>query len=405
DKDLPAPVGLDFDEVPLPSPAEIHAGTYNQVVQDFLRPRAERPEAPPSTEDWARLEAVHRINETAKARCVGLVLETRPDHVDVEEVMRLRRLGATKLQVGLQAMDDEILALNKRGHTVAEVRRALALLRASGFKLQGHWMANLYGSNPERDVEDYRRLWSDAGVRPDELKLYPCSLIETAELMTHYQKGEWRPYDDAELLKVVGDGLAHTPPYCRLNRVIRDIPSHDIVVGNQQSNFRETAEAAVRRQGRRLNDIRAREVRTAAVDLAQLRLQVIAYRSAVGDERFYEFVDDRDRLAGFLRMTLPAQPAPFAELEGAALLRELHVYGTVAALEGAANSAQAQHRGLGRRLMDIAKAAAQDAGFAKLSVISAVGTRDYYRRADFVDGALYQHWACSRVSDGAAPPV
>ncbi|MEM7675446.1 MAG: hypothetical protein AAF449_05525 [Myxococcota bacterium] len=298
---------------------------------------------------------------------------------------------------------------------MAEVRRALTLLRASGFKLQAHWMANLYGSNPERDMEDYLRLWSDPSVRPDELKLYPCSLIETAELMMHYERGEWSPYDEAALLRVVSHGLAVTPPYCRLNRVIRDIPSHDIVVGNQQSNFRETAEAEVRRQSRRLNDIRAREVRTAAVDLAQLRLQVIAYRSSVGEERFYEFVDDRDRLAGFLRLTFPDRDfaAPLEELVGAALLRELHVYGAVAGLSADRAStpqspesvSKAQHRGLGRRLMDIAKEVSEDAGFIKLSVISAVGTRDYYRRAGFIDGALYQHWACSHVSDRAAPPI
>ena len=402
DRDLPAPVGLDFDEMPEPEAAI----AYNRTVQAFLHERRDRPEAAPEQVDWPRLEQAHRINETAGARCVGLVLETRPDHVDAAETRRLRRLGATKIQVGLQSLSDEVLRLNKRGHDVAAARRAIRLLRQAGFKIQGHWMANLYGSNPAHDLEDYRRLWSDPGMRPDELKLYPCSLIETAELMQFYLRGQWRPYDDRELLDVVAGGLAATPPYCRLNRVIRDIPSHDIVVGNQHSNFREMAEAEVRRRGDRLNDIRAREVRTATLDMASLRLEVIAYRSSVGDERFLQYVDPDDRLAGFLRLTLPDPgAAPIVELEGAALFRELHVYGAVAGLRGQDAPANAQHRGLGRRLTAVAQAMAADAGYKKLSVISAVGTRDYYRRLGFVDGALYQHWACEPNGNGALPPV
>ena len=405
DSDLPSPVGLDFDMVQEPLPSSIGPETYNATVQGFLRSRRADEAVPPEQEDWSRLVRAQAVNESSTARCVGLVVETRPDHVSVEEVVRLRRLGATKVQVGLQSLSDEVLTLNGRGHPVAASRTALGLLRRAGFKLQGHWMANLYGSDPDRDLEDYRRLWSDLGLRPDELKLYPCSLIETAELMTKYQSGEWRPYDDEELLRVVAGGIAATPPYCRLNRVIRDIPSHDIVVGNQQSNFRETAEAEVRRQGRRLNDIRAREVRTRSIRLDSLRLEVIHYESSVGRERFLQLVDEDGYLAGFLRLTLPKDAAPFPELDDAALLRELHVYGAVAGFADVQAGANAQHRGLGRRLVDTAKAMAVEAGYGRLSVISAVGTRDYYRRLGFGDGDLYQHWACDPVEVGAARPI
>ena len=407
DRGLPAPVGLDFDQIA--EPEEIGPGTYNNVVQGFLRSSREREEAAPTVEDWSRLERAQATNERSGARCVGLVLETRPDHVTVDEVVRLRRLGATKIQVGLQSLSDEILAKNKRGHDVATARRAFGLLRRAGFKLQGHWMANLYGADPDRDIKDYRQLWSDPAFRPDELKLYPCSLIETAELMNHYRRGDWRPYTDDELLRVVAEGMAATPPYCRLNRVIRDIPSHDIVVGNQHSNFRETAETEIRRQGRRLNDIRAREIRTQTVELTSLRLEVIAYDSSAGRERFLQFVDEAGQLAGFARVTLPAEgTAPVAELSGAALLRELHVYGAVAAIAEPGDQRQmanAQHRGLGRRLVAHAQALAEDGGYAKLSVISAIGTRDYYRRCGFVDGDLYQHWACEDAADQAARAV
>lgn len=400
---LPTPEGADFDALEQPAVESIKPTTYNRTVQAFLQSIGASA-GPVDDEDWARLERAQRHNEGASARCVGLVLETRPDHIDAQELIRLRRLGTTKVQIGLQTLDDEVLAKNRRGHDVEAARRAFALLRGAGFKLQGHWMANLYGSTPEADVEDYRRLWSDPGFRPDELKLYPCSLIETAELMNHYQRGEWRPYTDDELLEVVTVNMAHTPPYCRLNRVIRDIPSHDIVVGNQQSNFRERAEAEAVRRGWHLNDVRAREVRGRSIALDDLRLEVIAYRSSIGDERFVQFVDSEDRLAGFLRLTLPRAAAPLDELEGSALLRELHVYGSVAAI-GEAGVANAQHRGLGRRLIGAAQALAADARYARLSVISAVGTRDYYRRVGFTDGALYQHWACEHGLDGAARPI
>ncbi len=406
DRGLPMPVGPDFDAVPEP-PDPVHAGrpagTYNRVVREFLD-RAGVPVAP-DAEDWPRLEAAQATNESAGARCVGLVLETRPDHVTADEVVRLRRLGATKVQVGVQALSDEVLRLNGRGHDVATARSAMTLLRRAGFKLQAHWMANLYGSDPDRDIEDYRRLWRDPALRPDELKLYPCSLIETAALMEHYRSGAWRPYDESALMRVVASGLAATPPYCRLNRVIRDIPSHDIVVGNQQSNFREAAEAEVRRRGHRLNDIRAREIRTRPVEVAKLRMEVIHYRSSVGRERFVQWVEaDGGGLAGFLRLTLPDGPPAVDELAGSALLREVHVYGAVAGFSADAK-ANAQHRGLGGRLLRTAVEMAEAAGYRQLSVISAVGTRDYYRRHGFVDGRLYQHRACEPAPDGAAPPL
>ena len=407
DRGLPTPVGPDFEAVPEPAldfaRSGRAAGAYNRVVREFLD-RVEAPGAP-EAEDWPRLESAQAANESAGARCVGLVLETRPDHVTADEVVRLRRLGATKVQVGVQALSDEVLRLNQRGHDVATARSAMTLLRGAGFKLQAHWMANLYGSDPDRDIDDYRRLWSDPAFRPDELKLYPCSLIETAELMAHYRSGAWQPYEEPALMRVVASGLAATPPYCRLNRVIRDIPSHDIVVGNQQSNFREAAEAEVRRRGQRLNDIRAREIRTRPIEVASLRMEVVHYESSVGQERFVQLVEaDGGGLAGFLRLTLPVAPAAAAvdELAGSALLREVHVYGAVAGFS-ADVKANAQHRGLGGRLIRTALEMAEEAGYRRLSVISAVGTRDYYRRHGFEDGRLYQHRACEPDSDGAAP--
>ena len=204
---------------------------------------------------------------------MGLSVETRPDHVDEDEVLRLRRLGCTKIQIGLQSLSDRVLTLNRRGHTVAQSRDALRLLRAAGFKLQVHVMLNLFGSSPEQDIADYERLFADEDFRPDELKVYPCSLIEGTELMRHYESGAFVPYDREQLLAVLKAVLRTTPRYARLSRVVRDISSEDIAAGNRLSNFREIAEAALLAEGVRGSDIRSREIKHDALDAGALALR------------------------------------------------------------------------------------------------------------------------------------
>lgn len=349
--------------------------------------------------EWASLHEAQRRNETGGARCVGLVLETRPDHVDEAEVLRLRRLGATKVQLGVQSLDDAILAANRRGHGVDATRRAFALLRRAGFKLHAHWMANLLGATPESDRADFARLFDEPAYRPDELKLYPCSLIETAELMGPWRRGEWRPYSDDELLSVVTDALVRVPRYCRVTRVIRDISSDDIVVGNKRTNFRQIAEAEIVRRGGRLEEIRHREIRAQDFDEDALRLVDTEYDTGSSRERFLELVTGDDRIVGFLRLSLPKAASFVPELGRHALVRELHVYGGAVGI-GAAAGGRAQHRGLGARLLAAAERVAAEAGHPALSVISAIGTRDYYRRHGFEDGDLYQH---RRIPPPAGP--
>lgn len=373
--------------------------TYNQAVSAYLRRHLgdalldDRESA-----TWEELEAAHERNETAEARCVGLVLETRPDHLDDDEVLCLRRLGCTKVQVGIQSLDDEVLALNRRGHDVGQVRRALDRLRAAGFKLHCHWMPNLHGSTPEKDREDYRRLFDDPRVRPDELKIYPCSLIETAELMQYYESGAWRPYGEEELAELLADCMESTPPYCRLTRVIRDIPGDEIVDGNRTTNLRQVVERRLARAGRRSLDIRAREVRRREVDPSRLRLDVVEFDVGIGRELFLQILTEEDGgrddlLVGFLRLSLPeAGRQAIDEIRGRAMIREVHVYGVVVGFDDEDDpSGRSQHLGVGRRLVREAAERAAAAGFEHLSVISAVGTRDYYRRLGFADGTLYQH--------------
>ncbi len=382
--------------------------TYNQVVQAIYSEEMHRSRALAGQvaaglrartvideyATWDELDAAHRQNEDAPVRCVGLVIETRPDHLDADEVTRIRRLGCTKVQIGVQSLDDAVLRLNRRGHTVAATRRAFRLLRAAGFKIHAHWMPNLYGSDPAADLRDFARLFDDPDFRPDELKIYPCSLIESAELMRPYREGRWRPYTHDELLEVVVGCLRAAPEYCRLTRIIRDIPGTDIVDGNRMTNFRQVAEEALARAGGRAMDIRAREIRRAQIDPAQATLDIQRYATSTGEEVFLQFILPADRsITAFLRLALPSADAPMPdELRGAAVVREVHVYGQALGI-GESAPGRAQHAGLGARLLDHAAHIAAQAGYARLAVISAVGTRGYYRRRGFTDGTLYQHRA------------
>jgi len=347
----------------------------------------------------ATLADAQARNETASHRNVGLVIETRPDWVTPDEIVHLRRLGVTKVQLGVQSLDDRILALNQRGHDVATVRRAVGLLRVAGFKLHLHWMPNLLGATPESDRVDFERLWSDVALRPDELKIYPCSIIEGTELYRLWREGQYRPYTDEELLDLVADCKATIPAYCRVNRVFRDIPADDIVAGVKSSNLRQLVHERMAARGQVCGCIRCREIRETEVLDGDLHLVVHEYDTAVSREQFIGLETAAGKLAGFLRLSLPHKETceisetsqvwdAMPELRGAAMIREVHVYGPALSI-GAANAGEAQHLGLGRRLIDEAEVRAAAAGYDRVAVISAIGTRRYYEPLGFERGELY----------------
>ncbi len=342
--------------------------------------------------DSPTLAQAQRLNETAARRNVGLVVETRPDCITPGELRHMRALGVTKVQVGVQSLDERILALNRRGHTVAETRAAFRLLRAAGFKIHAHWMPNLLGATPESDREDFLRLWADPDLRPDELKIYPVILVRNSALYAYYERGEYRPYTHAELIDLIATVKTAIPPYCRVNRLGRDIPVQHVAAGNRRSNLREDAKRLLAARGLACRCIRCREVRGTPVRRGDLKLEELSYPAGGAEERFLSFVTPEDRLAGYLRLSLPGAASPrlgWPDLEGAAIVRDVHVYGRTLPL-GAAAEGAAQHLGLGIELLARAAELARQAGFARLAVISAVGTREYYRKRGFEDGELYQ---------------
>jgi elongator complex protein 3 len=216
------------------------------------------------------LPEAQMINANGERRNVGLVIETRPDHVTADELRWLRYLGVTKVQIGLQSLDDRVLALNNRGETTAEFREAIRLLRLAGFKIHAHWMPNLLGATVESDIEDFGRLWSDPAFRPDELKIYPCMLLENAELYEYWQRGEYKPYTEEEVIQILMACKVQVPSYVRINRVIRDIPTTNVVEGFKKANLRQIAQQRMAKQGQKCRCIRCREIRRQKVDVADL---------------------------------------------------------------------------------------------------------------------------------------
>jgi elongator complex protein 3 len=286
-------------------------------------------------------------------------------------------------------MDDRILEMNERGHTVADLHRAVALLRAGGFKIVLHWMPNLLGATLDLDREDFPRLWSD--LCPDEIKIYPTQLLENAPLYAVWQRGEYHPYTTEELVTLIADVKPSIPRYCRVNRIIRDIPSTHVVAGNKRTSLRQDVHAELKRRGSHCDCIRCREVRAGQVDASDLRLDDLVYHPDGAEEHFLSFVTPGDKIAGFLRLSLPGPDAPVTglkDLKGAAIIREVHIYGQSLGM-GKEQTGAAQHTGLGTHLLAEADRIAREKGYRRMAVIAAVGTRLYYLERGFERGELY----------------
>ena len=346
------------------------------------------------TATFSQLEALQHENESAKHRCVGLVVETRPDAVTPKRLAMLRRLGCTKLQMGIQSLDERILAANHRGIGIDRMQQAFELARIFGFKTHAHFMTNLLGATPESDAADYRRMVEHPAFKPDEIKLYPCALVDGTGLVAHWRDGSWRPYTEQELVNLLAEDVLVTPPFTRISRMIRDISAHDIMTGNKKVNLRQLVDLELAKRPQPVQEIRSREIAFGAAANDELSLSEIAYETTNTHEVFLQWVAPGNRIAGFLRLSMPNADYIDAHVTalpidaGEAMIREVHVYGRVAGLhQGGQN---AQHRGLGRMLIERACDIARDNGYTAINVISAIGTRGYYRKQGFADNGLYQ---------------
>lgn len=360
---------------------------------------------------WEELEAEQDANVDGQHRVVGLVIETRPERITPTHLAALRRMGCTKVQMGIQSLDEKVRTLNDRHTSTQQIQRAFELLRLFGFKTHVHAMVNLLGATPESDKTDYLRLCNDAAFQPDEVKLYPCVLVEGTGLCERFEDRTWQPYSEPSLVDVLVSDTCATPAFTRISRMIRDISAPDIKAGNKKVNLRQLVEQRIDSEGLATAEIRHREVSLANVAAEDLSLEVVEYETTATSERFLQWVTPQGKIAGFLRLSLPHANAmarlekeyeaatlktsdqshtlPFPLQAGEAMIREVHVYGRVEKLQHAGIN-NAQHRGLGTELVNRACELASRAGYQRINVISAVGTRGYYRKLGFYDNGLYQ---------------
>ncbi len=306
-------------------------------------------------------------NESAQYRIIGLTLETRPDYIDQREVVEMRELGCTRVEMGVQAIDDKILEINKRGHGIKEIVMATKLLREYGFKVTYHIMPALPGSSPAKDLKMFKQLFTDERFQPDQIKFYPTVVTEGSLLYKWYQQGKYKPYSDKVLQKLILNCKEVVPEYVRIIRLIRDIPGESIIAGNKITNLRQVMQD----KGVRCRCIRCREVRGG--EILAPHINITSYLSSGGREYFISAdSEDGKVLYGFCRLRLDAT-GPIAP----ALIRELHVYGELVSI---GNQKKVQHSGLGRKLLAKAEEITRIENLSKIAVISGVGVRGYYRK-------------------------
>ncbi|MBU1165149.1 tRNA uridine(34) 5-carboxymethylaminomethyl modification radical SAM/GNAT enzyme Elp3 [Patescibacteria group bacterium] len=351
------------------------------------------------------LPTAQKRNERAKHRCIGITIETRPDYITVDEIKRLRELGVTKVELGVQNLNDSILKINRRGHNVKQTIQATKLLKDTGFKVGYHLMSNLLGATLRSDLAMFKKLFSDDKFKPDYLKLYPCVVTKNTKLFTLWKQGKYKPHTDKQLRNLIINIKKIVPYYVRISRVIRDIPTESIIAGNKISNLRQLLADDLKEKmivckcircrevghqqnitntfsRRRLASLRGRSGRLA--ETKQLRIK--KYSASDGIEYFLSFESNAGKvLYAFLRLRIPRLinsdlTTLLPELENAALIRELHTYGHLTPID---KKGKVQHTGMGKKLMLEAEKICKKHNVNKITIISGVGVRPYYKKLGY----------------------
>ena len=310
-------------------------------------------------------------NEKAKHRCVALCIETRPDEC-IQYIEQMREFGVTRVELGVQMPDDKIYKLIKRGHSVKDVADATRELKNAGFKVGYHIMPGLPGSNPKKDLQLFKKLFSDERFKPDQLKIYPCQVIKGSKLEEIYWKKKYNPYTKEQLEKLLSEMLKIVPRYCRVMRIMREIPPEYLIAGTTRIDLRKDVEEKLRKEKNKINEIRFREIGFAKIINKNLKLKITKYRASEGDEYFLEIVNDDDILFGLLRLRI---------FNRKSIIRELHIYGQSLKIGEIGNVGQ--HTGLGKWLMSEAEKIAEKEKCEKILVISGIGVREYYKKLGY----------------------
>jgi len=334
------------------------------------------------------LEQAKKLNETAKHRCVALCIESRPDTIanNKNSIPELLDFGCTRVELGVQCLDDKIYKKVNRGHTLGDVVDATRILKDANLKVFYHMMLGLPGSNEKKDLKMFQTLFRDERFKPDGLKIYPCQVIGGAKLVELYKKGKYKPYSEEKIKELIIKIMQIIPNYCRVMRVMREIPPEFLVAGTKRIDLRKDIEEEIRKRKLKINEIRFREIGFEYRDKLpkekinnQLKLKVTKYKASGGDEYFLEFVNRNNILFGLCRLRIKGELGA---------IRELHVYGQSLAIGEKPTSIMTQHRGLGKLLVKKAEEIAKKAGVKNLQVISGVGVREYFYKQGYnLEGA------------------
>ncbi len=378
----------------------IVGGTFPFMSQDYQRNfMKECFEALNGVESFSLKEA-QKVNETSDIRCVGLTVETKPDYCKEVHVDLMLDLGMTRVEIGVQSLSEKVYKNINRGHTIDDVYQSFQIAKDAGYKIVAHMMPGLPGSNPQKDLEDFKKLFEDSRLKPDMLKIYPTLLLKDTGLAKLYEKGVYKPYPDEVFIDLLLEIKKTVPPWIRIMRIQREIESEDILYGYKNGNIRQILQQKLKEQGLQCNCIRCREVGIKKLtNFGDIKIMPkrIDYDSSQGKEVFLSLEDyDNETLYGFLRLRKLAKPhrKELREKDGnpSAVVRELHVLGQVVDVgnNNDFNINSSQHRGYGSSLLGIAeKIVKNEFGLDSLSIISAIGTRQYYKKLGYEENGPY----------------
>ena len=326
------------------------------------------------------LEQAKKLNEKSKHRCVALCIETRPDSVNEKTIKRILEFGCTRVELGVQCLDDKIYKFVNRGHNIDSVIQATKILKNNGFKIGYHMMLGLPKSTIKKDFEMFKTLFKNQDFKPDQLKIYPCQVIQGAELVKLHEKGKYNPYSKEQVQKLIINIMKIIPNYCRVMRIMREIPPEHLVKGILRIDLRKDIESELRKNKAKIKEIRFREIGFALRDKKpnqkidnKLRLKITKYKSSDGNEYFLEIINKNNILFGLCRLRTNDKEA---------VVRELHIYGQALKI-GEKAKQLGQHSGLGKKLIQEAEKITKQNKISGLKIISGVGVRSYYKKLGY----------------------
>ena len=335
------------------------------------------------------LEREQKKNESAKIKCIGLTIETKPDWGFLEHGNEMLKLGCTRVELGVQTVYSTPLKLTNRGHTLEDTVKSMQVLRDLGFKINAHYMLGLPGVERKDELPGLRELFQNPDFKPDMIKIYPLLVIKGTPLFIQWERGQYDPITTGQAAEIISEAKRFFPKWVRVMRVNRDIPTYVTSAGIDRTNLRQYVKELQDEKGIICNCIRCREAgRNRNFQSAEITVK--KYDASKGTEFFISAEDlNNNVLAGFCRMRFPYQQLREEITESTAIIRELHVYSSAVAVGQKASGDQVQHRGYGKALMEKAEQTARENGYDKLLVISGVGAKKYYKKIGYDYDGVY----------------